>query len=155
MSRPAPPTSNVPVETVKAPVKVLSADFVSVKYARVPPTTANLSIAGVASGIMGTITAAGGPPFAIAMQHLAPPTMRSTLGVVFFAGTIVSIAALTWVGKMGTQEWLYFAVLLPWMLVGFFASNRLARHVSKTAIRQWLLGTAAVSACVILLKVWL
>ena len=41
------------------------------------------------------------------------------------------------------------------MLAGFFASNILARHISKTAIRQWLLGTAAVSACVILLKVWL
>lgn len=136
-------------------VLILLAVTLSTVGWRVQPTTTNLSIAGVASGIMGTITAAGGPPFAIAMQHLAPPTMRSTLGVVFFAGTIVSIAALAWVGKMGMQEWLYFVVLLPWMLVGFFASNRLARHVSKAAIRQWLLGTAAVSACIILLKVWL
>ncbi|MEG0921726.1 MAG: sulfite exporter TauE/SafE family protein [Comamonas sp.] len=136
-------------------VLILIAVTLSTVGWRVQPTPANLSIAGVASGIMGTITAAGGPPFAIAMQHLPPSTMRSTLGVVFFAGTIVSISALAWVGKMGATEWLYGLVLLPWMLAGFFASNTLARHISKTAIRQWLLGTAAVSACVILLKIWL
>lgn len=122
---------------------------------RVAPTATNLSIAGVASGIMGTITAAGGPPFAIAMQHLPAPAMRSTLGVVFFAGTLVSLAALAWVGRMGTHEWLYFLVLAPWMLVGFRASTALAQRVSKAAIRRWLLGTAFASACVILARVWL
>lgn len=136
-------------------VLILAAVSLSTLGWRVQPSTTNLSIAGVASGIMGTITAAGGPPFAIAMQHLAPATMRSTLGVVFFAGTIVSLTALAWVGRMGSGQWLLSLVLLPWMLGGFLASNRLARHVSKATIRRWLLGTAAVSACIILLRVWL
>ena len=134
-------------------VLILIAVFLSVIGWRVQPNTVNLSLAGVASGIMGTITAAGGPPFAIAMQHLSPPTMRSTLGVVFFAGTIVSLLALTWVGKMGAGEWIYVLVLLPWMLIGFFASTYIGRHVSKTAIRRWLLGTAAVSALIILARI--
>lgn len=122
---------------------------------RVEPSTCNLSIAGVASGIMGTITAAGGPPFAIAMQHLPPPTMRSTLGVVFFAGTIVSLVALAWIGRMGPQEWLYCVVLVPWMLVGFLISTSFAQRISKALVRQWLLGTASISALVILAKVGL
>lgn len=134
---------------------ILTAVLLSTMGWRVEPTVRNLSLAGVASGIMGTITAAGGPPFAIAMQHLSPPSMRSTLGVVFFAGTIVSIAALSWVGRMGSREWLYCVVLVPWVFVGFLASSGLARRISRHAIRQWLLGTALASACVILAKVGL
>lgn len=135
-------------------VLILAAVLLSTVGWRVEPTAVNLSIAGIASGIMGTITSAGGPPFAIAMQHLAPPTMRATLGVVFCVGTLVSLAALSWVGRMGVMHWLYVLVLIPWMLAGFFLSTRLGRHVSRPAIRKWLLGTACVSALVILGRLW-
>ncbi len=134
---------------------ILIAVLMSTVGWRIQPTATNLSIAGVASGIMGTITAAGGPPFAIAMQHLPPPTMRSTLGVVFFVGTIISLIALTWVGKMGQLQWLYVIALTPWMLVGFGLSTYLGQHISKDTIRHWLLGTAFVSALFILVKEWM
>lgn len=116
---------------------------------KVRPTTANLSLAGLLSGVMGTITSAGGPPFAIAMQQLAPSVVRATLGVVFFAGTIVSLGALAWTGQMQATHWIYSALLMPWMLGGFACSSFLARHVTRQQIRLFLLGTALVSACII------
>lgn len=116
---------------------------------KVRPSTANLSLAGLLSGVMGTITSAGGPPFAIAMQQLTPPVVRATLGVVFFAGTIVSLSALTWVGQMQAMHWIYSALLMPWMLGGFACSSYLARNVTRQQIRRFLLGTALASACMI------
>lgn len=133
-------------------ILILVAVFLSTAGWRVAPTVTNLSIAGLASGIMGTITAAGGPPFAIAMQQLPPPTLRSTLGVIFFVGTIVSVTALTWVGRMGMLEWLYVLALVPWMLAGFALSTQLGQHISRAAIRQGLLATAFLSAIIILAK---
>lgn len=133
---------------------ILTAVALSLGGWKVAPTTRNLSLAGLASGVMGTITAAGGPPFAIAMQQLAPASIRATLGVVFFLGTLVSLLALTSVGQMGRVQWLYSLVLLPWMLAGFAFSSVLARSVSRQRIRHWLLGTALVSALVILWQAW-
>jgi uncharacterized membrane protein YfcA len=129
---------------------IVFAVLLSIAGWRVMPSMANLGVAGVLSGVMGTITAAGGPPFAVAMQQLAPATIRATLGVVFFVGTIVSLAALVYVGKMQGMQWFYSVVLLPWMLVGFAASTRLAGKVSRSSVRCWLLGTALASALVIL-----
>lgn len=133
---------------------ILTAVALSLGGWKVAPTTRNLSVAGLASGVMGTITAAGGPPFAIAMQQLPPACIRATLGVVFFVGTLVSLLALTGVGQMGTVQWLYSLVLLPWMLAGFAFSSVLARNVGRQRIRHWLLGTALVSALVILWQAW-
>ncbi len=129
---------------------ILSAVALSLVGWRVAPTAGNLSVAGLFSGVMGTITSAGGPPFAIAMQQLPPATLRATLGVVFFIGTLVSLAALTWVDRMGATQWFYSLALLPWMLAGFGVSSALARSVSRSSIRHWLLGTALVSALIIL-----
>lgn len=129
---------------------ILSGVALSLVGWKVAPSVSNLSVAGLFSGVMGTITAAGGPPFAIAMQQLPPATLRSTLGMVFFIGTLVSLAALTWVGRMGGAQWFYSLALLPWMLAGFSISTALARNVSRDRIRHWLLGTALVSSLVIL-----
>ena len=131
-------------------LSILAAVALSFGGWKVAPTPGNLSVAGLFSGVMGTITSAGGPPFAIAMQQLPPARIRATLGVVFFAGTLVSLIALTWVGRMGAAQWFYSLALMPWMMAGFGASSALAPHVSRQRIRQGLLGTALVSALVIL-----
>lgn len=131
-------------------LSILAAVALSLGGWKVAPTPGNLSVAGLFSGVMGTITSAGGPPFAIAMQQLPPPRIRATLGVVFFIGTLASLAALTWVGQMGAPQWFYSLALMPWMMAGFSVSSALSRHVSRSLIRRGLLGTALVSALVIL-----
>lgn len=131
-------------------VLILLAVGLSMSGWRLEPTPATLSIAGVASGIMGTITSTGGPPFAVAMQNMPPAAMRATLGMVFLVGAMVSVAALAWIGKMGAAQWLYSLALAPWMLAGFHLSNHLTERVSKAQVRTWLLGTALVSSLVIL-----
>lgn len=119
---------------------------------RVTPSRRNMAVAGVASGMMGTITSAGAPPFAIAMQHMGAAQLRGTFGAIFFIGSAVSITVLTVVGRMGTHEYLLSALLMPWMFAGFFASNPIKRHLPAARVRQLLLAMAAAGAVVVLVR---
>lgn len=129
---------------------ILLAVALSLRGWKVAASPRNVALAGVASGVMGTITSAGAPPFAIAMQHLRADRLRATLGCIFFAGSAVSLATLAAVGRMGLRE-LQLALLLgPWMLAGFGASGRLGRLLQHRSPRPLLLGLAAFGALGIL-----
>jgi hypothetical protein len=108
--------------------------------------------AGVASGLMGTITTAGGPPLAIAFHHLPPAPMRATLGCVFFVGSIFSLLALAMVGHASAHDLTLGLLLLPWMVAGFFLSGPLARQMSRTQVRALLLGLAAFGGIAVLVQ---
>ena len=120
---------------------------------KVAPSTPVMAIAGVASGLMGTLTSSGGPPFAISMQNLPPARLRATLGCVFFVGAGISLAALAGVGKMGVSHLLLSLTLMPWMLAGFMLSSTLAKHLSHRLSRLFLLGMATFAALAILFQV--
>lgn len=119
---------------------------------RVMPSRRNMAVAGVASGMMGTITSAGAPPFAIAMQHMGAAQLRGTFGAIFFIGSAVSITVLTVVGRMGAHEYLLSALLMPWMFAGFFSSNPIKGHLPAALVRKLLLAMAALGALVVLLR---
>jgi uncharacterized membrane protein YfcA len=119
---------------------------------RVMPTRRNMAVAGLASGMMGTITSAGAPPFAIAMQNMGAAQLRGTFGAIFFIGSAVSIGVLTAVGRMGVHEYLLSALLMPWMFAGFFASNPIKRHLPAPLVRKLLLAMAAAGALVVLFR---
>jgi hypothetical protein len=108
--------------------------------------------AGLASGLMGTITTAGGPPLAIAFQHLAPAPLRATLGCVFFVGSVMSLAALASVGHAGGRDLVLGGLLTPWMFAGFAVSGPLSRRMSRPQVRALLLGLATFSAIAVLLQ---
>lgn len=129
---------------------ILAAVALSLSGWKVKASPRNVLIAGVASGVMGTITSAGAPPFAIAMQHLRAERLRATLGCIFFAGSAVSLAMLAAVGRMGLHELLLALLLAPWMLAGFSASGRLAGLLRHRSPRPLLLGLAAFGALGIL-----
>jgi uncharacterized membrane protein YfcA len=119
---------------------------------RVFPTDANMVVAGIASGLMSTITASGASPFAIVMQHVAPARMRATLGCVFFVGALLSLAMLAAVG-MFTLDQLWLGLLLfPSIAVGFAASSPLNKLFSREALRVLILAIAALGALGVLVR---
>lgn len=131
-------------------VLILAAVVLSVSGWRVSASPRNVLVAGLASGVMGTITSAGAPPFAIAMQHLRPDRLRATLGCIFFAGSTVSLLTLAAVGRMGLHG-LHLALLLtPWMLIGFAGSRRVAQLLGPRSTRPLLLGLATLGSLWIL-----
>lgn len=115
-------------------------------------TTPNMIATGIVSGLMGTITSSGGPPVAIAMQHVPPAELRATVSAFFVMGALFSVATLAVVGRFGPHELRLGLVLLPAMAAGFFTSGPLNRIVSRGTIRMGLLALSAAGAVAVLIK---
>ena len=120
----------------------------------VRPSRGNVALAGVASGVMGTITSAGAPPFAIAMQTMQPATLRATLGCVFTLGAAFSVAMLAAVGRFTLVDLVLSVVLLPWVIAGFGVSGCVNRRLPGLALRPVLLAFAAFGALAVLARNW-
>ncbi|MBY4899078.1 sulfite exporter TauE/SafE family protein [Cupriavidus sp. AU9028] len=133
-------------------LSILAAVAMSLLGWRVRTSTANLALAGTASGFLGTITSAGAPPFAIVMQHMAPAQMRATIGSILAAGSAMSIAMLAIAGRFGAMEARLTVGLLPFLLGGFLLSGRLRGRVSPAAVRHLLLTLCAAGAIAVLVR---
>ena len=134
-------------------LSILAGVVLSLSGRRFDASRGNVVGAGIASGLMGTITSAGAPPFALVMQYLPPPRLRATLGCVFFVGAVFSLAMLASVGRFGRHELWLSAWLLPLMAVGFALSGPLNRRVSRRVVRGTLLGLSAFGALALLARI--
>ena len=119
---------------------------------RVMATRTNVGIAGVVSGLMGTLTSVGAPPLVIAMQRLEPAAIRATTGSILFIGSFISIVMLAMAGHFGLHEFLLGATMVPFMLLGFWSSGQLRQRISAAALRQGLLLFCALSAGGLIVK---
>ncbi|KAF1045923.1 sulfite exporter TauE/SafE family protein [Xylophilus sp.] len=116
------------------------------------PSLRNIALAGAASGLMGTITSSGAPPFALVMQAMPPAQIRASLGCIFGIGAVVSLALLTAVGHFTLPGLALGASLAPFMVAGFLLSNRLTRLIDPRRTRLILLWLAACGALAILAR---
>jgi uncharacterized membrane protein YfcA len=131
---------------------ILAGVALSMKGWNVTTTRASSAAAGVASGLMSTITSAGASPLAIVMQHLAPAPLRATMGCIFLVGSVMSFAALASVGRAGSGDLVLGLVLAPWLLAGFSASGPIARRMSPSAVRNFLLSSATFGAVAVIVQ---
>ena len=102
---------------------VLIAVAMSVWLPSVPVTPGRTVAAGTVSGFMGTTTGVGGPPMALLYQRTDPAVVRATLSAYFFAGTLMSIVALTIAGDIGVRQLRLALLLLPGVVLGVVASR--------------------------------
>lgn len=133
-------------------VVVLGAVVLSATSWHARPTPSSLVVAGVVSGVSGTATSIGGPPVAMLYQHAGGSVLRSTMGVYFLVGNVLSVAALTVAGEIGERELLRALAMLPFLLVGFWISGPLRGRVDGGRLRAAVLGLSAASAVVLLVR---
>lgn len=131
---------------------ILSAVALSVAGLRIVASHRNIGVAGLFSGIMGTLTSVGSPPLAIALQHTPPANLRATLGVILFVGASFSLAMLWLTGHYSLQQLVLSITLAPFMFLGFTLSSRVHKKISPTAVRRMLLTFCASGAIGLLLK---
>ena len=133
-------------------VVVLGAVVLSVTSWHARPTPRALLVAGVVSGVSGTATSIGGPPVAMLYQRAGGSVLRSTMGVYFLVGNVLSVGALTIAGEIGQRELLRALALLPFLLVGFWVSGPLRGRVDGARLRVAVLGLSAAGALVLLAR---
>lgn len=132
---------------------ILVAVLLSLAAPRVAPSLGRTAAAGVVSGLMGTLTGVGAPPFAIALQGAPAAELRATMNAVFLLGAILSMGALAWFGAFGPGDVLTSIGLFPAAILGFLAARRVigAPRLARV-LRPQVLGICAVSGLVLILQ---
>ena len=133
-------------------VVVLGAVVLSATSWEARPTPRSLLVAGVVSGVSGTATSIGGPPVAMLYQRAGGSTLRSTMGMYFLVGNVLSVAALAVAGEIGQRELLRALALLPFLLAGFWISGPLRGRVDGGRLRVAVLVVSAAGAVVLLVR---
>ncbi len=113
---------------------------------RVRPGTGSLIMAGMLSGLTGTISSIGGPPMALLYQDAAGARLRSTLSGYFMVGAIMSLVALALVGRFGVTELRLGVLLLPGVIVGFVLSSHVAAVADRASATRVLVLTVSAAA---------
>ena len=133
-------------------VVVLGAVVLSATTWDARPTPRSLLVAGVVSGVSGTATSIGGPPVAMLYQRASGSTLRSTMGMYFLIGNLLSVAALAVAGEIGQRELLRALALLPFLLAGFWISGPLRGRLRGGRLRVAVLVVSAAGAVVLLVR---
>lgn len=108
--------------------------------------------AGLASGLMATMTGIGGPPMALCLQRENGSGLRAQLGSFLMVGATVSVFVLAAAGQVGRFDLIAAVVLLPFVALGFVISGPLRERVDGARLRPLVLGVAAASALALLLR---
>jgi len=131
---------------------VLLAVLISLTGARLRPTKINLLSAGALSGFMATSTSIGGPPMALIYQHSSATRLRGTLAGFFILGTIISMVALHFGNRFGTQELTASLYLLPGTITGFIISGWVAKVVAERWLQPAVLLFSSLTAIGVIIK---
>lgn len=108
----------------------------------------SLSCAGLASGLMGTLTSAGASPLVLVLHTGKPARLRATVSAILALGAGVAVALLLRIGRFGPAQLGLCLLLLPALLGGFWLSGRLITKLPGATWRRALLGLTALGALV-------
>jgi uncharacterized protein len=131
---------------------ILAAVGLSLAGLRFRTDTLALLIGGAASGVLGTMSGAHGPPIALVLQHEAPDRLRATLCAFFAVGGAISVLALAAAGLMGTARIILALELLPGAVLGFAVAPLFAGRLDQKRARAALLIISALAALALLLR---
>jgi len=131
---------------------VLAAVGITAAGVRLRLGPGSILTASAAAGIMGTIAGVHGPPIALVYQRESPARIRSALLPFFVFANGLSIVALAAIGMFGWRELHASIMMLPGLVVGFWASPWLIRVMTPGAIRACILAISAISGLTLLLK---
>ncbi|MEM0910973.1 MAG: sulfite exporter TauE/SafE family protein [Pseudomonadota bacterium] len=102
--------------------------------------------AGYLSGLMGTITAIGGPPMGLLLKDTAPSVIRANLALFFLISSVWAIAVLYIAGALGQKELLYALASCPGMLLGYGLSQKVKLFQNQKFVQSSILIVSFVCA---------
>lgn len=131
---------------------VLVAVGLSLAGLRVAITQATLFSAGLAAGVMGTLTAIGAPPMALLYQHEDRARSVAMQNTFFLFGMAVSVAALFWQGLIDPEQVTFALLIAPGVAGGLRLAAPLGALAGRLPARAITLALATGSAVVLLVR---
>ncbi|MBW3140921.1 sulfite exporter TauE/SafE family protein [Ferrimonas balearica] len=132
---------------------VLVAVALTVRKYSVAFTKANLFWAGTLSGVFSSISAIGGPPMALLLNHhRSAAQMRQTLSSFFLFGCIIALTLLALAGELGWDDLLRGFWLLPATALGFAIGDKLANRVEPERLKTATLLICALAGTLLVLR---
>ena len=133
-------------------VLILAAVGLSLSGVRIPTGRLALLLGGIASGVLGTLSGAHGPPIALVLQHEPPARLRATLCAFFTVGCAIALAMLAISGALTAGTTLGGLALLPGVGLGIMLGPHLARYINPRRGRIAVLAISALSALALLFR---
>ena len=131
---------------------LLIATYLSAKKWNIVATKKNITIAGTASGLMGTLTGIGGPPMAIVYQNSSAPKVVATLNMFFGIGALFSVLLFVYFDLINLPEVMKSIYLVPGLVVGtYIGRRRIVREFVNRNLKNLIIAVCFISALVIIL----
>lgn len=131
---------------------VLLAVLVSVRTPKVNRTPKVMMLAGFMSGFMGTTTAIGGPPMALAYQSATGASVRANLGAYMIIGMIMSLIALVFVGRFNWDHLVISLIMVIPVILGALLARWLMIKIQPNSLRPAVLVLCICSGVLALVK---
>lgn len=125
---------------------VLFAVAVTLCRFKLPVNRVSLFIAGVLSGIFGTVAAIGGPPIVLLMHGFHPDRMRGNLAAFFIVTSLLTLATLALAGLVSTWHFKLALTFLPAVLVGNALTDVIAHRLDKRLLQGASLALCTLAA---------
>lgn len=107
-------------------------------------------IASFFSGILGTITSAGGAPMGLLYQKEDQANIKANLSIFFVYINFIAITALFISGHANGEDIIWFLKLFPAILIGYALSFPLSTYISEKYMRYLVLLVATISGVILI-----
>jgi hypothetical protein len=108
--------------------------------------------AGVASGLINTVSGTGGPPIALLYHRRPGPQLRSTLAMAFLVALALALTGLVIAGRLRWEHFVVALALVPALATGLVVSRVVARFLDRRWLQPAVLTFAAASGLAALLR---
>jgi hypothetical protein len=137
-------------------VLLLITVFLSAKKWNVVATRKNVTIAGVCSGFMGTLTGVGGPPMAIVYQNSSSKNVVATLNMFFGIGALFSVFVLIYIDLINFREVMRCLLLAPGIIVGIvLGRQKIVKDYVNINLKKLILIICFISAIIVLVQAFI
>lgn len=142
-----------PLAVLERSIAVIVLISVAVSLCRVslPVNRSTLFVAGVVSGIFGTVSAIGGPPIALLMHRLPPDAARANLSAFFICSAAMTLAVLLLVGQLQLWHLAMALTFVPGVVLGNVLAARTAHRLDRRALQRSSLVLSTLAALGLLL----
>jgi len=133
-------------------VIVLFATAMCIRGWSIPISRNNSLAAGTLCGFMHATASLPGPPIMLLYRNEPAKVFRPTLAAYFFLTSLVSLAMLFYLGRLGIREIQSGVAILPGSIFGYALSTAFIDRLQNRSLSTFILFFAAASGCLLILK---